>query len=389
MKTVTLAKKKEKLPLSHHPWVFSGAIAEKGEAAPGEIVRVVTSEDKFIAYGHLGSRAQVAMHLLEWDERAVVDGAWFTKKIHDAVARRTPLRERADTDAVRLIYSESDLLPGLIVDQYTDVLVVMILTPGMDALRQVIIDALISAVSPKAIYERSDAHAAKAEGMTAHEGLLYGALPPEIVIHENGRKFICDVAEGQKTGFFLDQRENRRIAASFTQGRTLDCFCYTGGFSMSMASRAASMTVVDSSAAALDILKKNAGLNGLSLPDENIITANAFEYLRGVKKDSFDTIVLDPPKLAPSRSAVPKALRAYKDVNLSAMKCLSPGGMLITFSCSGGVSREEFRTVISWAAKDAHREVQFIHALSQAEDHPVRASFPESEYLTGEVCRVI
>lgn len=389
MKTVTLAKKKEKLPLSHHPWIFSGAIAEKGDAAPGEIVRVVTSEGVFIAYGHMGSRAQVALHLLEWNESAVVDASWFAAKIRDAAERRTALYERAGTNAARIVYSEADLLPGLIVDRYDDVLVVNILTPGMDALRPAIIEALTDEFSPKAIYERTDAHAAKAEGMTAKDGLLFGALPAETVITEYGRKFIVDAVGGQKTGFFLDQRENRRIAAAYTQGRTLDCFCYTGGFSMGVATRASSLTAVDSSSAALDMLKKNAALNGIAIPAENIVCANAFEYIRGAKKNSFDTIVLDPPKLAPSRSAVPKALRAYKDVNLSAMKCISPGGILITFSCSGGVSREEFRTVISWAAKDAGREVQFIHALSQAEDHPVRASFPESEYLKGEVCRII
>ncbi|MBI4978176.1 MAG: class I SAM-dependent rRNA methyltransferase [Spirochaetes bacterium] len=388
MKTVTLKPGREKLPLLRHPWIYANAVdSHDNDIAPGEIVRVVTGKDGFIAYGSFNKNSQIIVRLMEWDAAKTVDESWISEKLRASCARRSNLA--SVTDAVRLVHAESDLLPGLIIDRYNDMVTVGFHTAGMNRFRGIIIRELTDLYTPEGIYERVDTHAAKAEGLTLEEKTLFGTVK-ETEITEHGKKYSVDVVTGQKTGFYIDQRDNRHIVAEYVSGDVFDGFCYTGGFTVHAAPHATSVTSVDSSGDALDRMRINCEKNGCT-GNVSAIEADVFDYLRKSAEDGkmFDTIILDPPKLAPTRQAAPKALRAYKDMHLFAMKCLKPNGILASFSCSGGVPRDDFRTTIAWGAKDAKRDVQVLRVLSQAEDHPVRLSFPEAEYLKGFICRVI
>ncbi len=390
---VVLKKDKEKAVNQRHPWVFSGAIDRvKGKPANGDIVRLLNIKGDFMAYGFYNDQSRVALRLLEWDENTQVDENWLRLKVATAVNARSNILN-ADTDTCRLIFSEADYLPGLIVDKYADHLAVQILTSGIEKLMPVIIDKLKQLLKPISIFDKSDASSRQHEGMETDNIVLWGDEPPASVeVKENGIVYSINIAEGQKSGFYCDQRDNRGIVAAHAAGKkVLDCFSYTGGFTLNaLKSGAASVVSVDSSALAIETLKQNIILNKLDVSKFSAIQSDVNKQLRVFKDagEKFDIIVLDPPKYAPSRSALDRAARAYKDLNRIGMLLLNSGGLLATFSCSGAMDMENFKQVLAWAALDAGKQVQFIYQFCQPEDHPVRASFPEGEYLKGLLCRV-
>jgi len=392
---VILKKGKEKAVLHKHPWVFSGAIERvKGKPQNGEIVKLLDAKGAFMAYGFYNDQSRVALRLLEWNEDVVIDEAWWRSRVALALAARSSILEPGKTDTCRLIFSESDYLPGLIVDKYADHLSLQILTSGMENIKPVIIDELQKLLNPTSIFDRSDASSREHEGMAPSFGILAGNQPPELVqVVENGIKYGINIAEGQKSGFYCDQRDNRKVVAEHTKGKNvLDCFSYTGGFTLNAFSHGAkSVTSVDSSALAIDTLKSNLALNGFAAADHRSFQSDVNKQLRKFKEDgeTFDLIILDPPKYAPSRSALDRASRAYKDLNRLAMLILEKGGLLATYSCSGAMDMTTFKQILAWAALDAGKEVQFIYQFCQPADHPVRASFPEGEYLKGLLCRVV
>ena len=395
MHSVKLKKGKEKAVRQLHPWVFSGAIDQiKGNPENGDIIRVTDSNNDFLAYGFFNSKSRVAVRLLEWNLETEINESWWRRKIKIAVKHRDELNTE-DTNTYRLIFSEADFLPGLIVDRYADFLSVQILTSGIENIKHIILDELQQLLSPKGIFDRSDASARAHEGMEASSGgILLGTEPPEFVsVKENGIFYQVNIAEGQKSGFYCDQRDNRKWVADHVKDKkVLDCFSYSGGFSLNaMAKGAKEVISVDSSAPALDTLKRNMEINDFNSIPHRLIQSDVNKQLRAFREvnEKFDVIILDPPKYAPSRSALTKASRAYKDLNRMAMLLLEEGGLLATYSCSGAVDISMFKQIIAWAALDAGKEVQFIQQFSQPADHPVRSSFPEGEYLKGLLCRVL
>lgn len=388
-------------PVAHrHPWLFSGAIGRvDGSPAPGDIVRVRAANGEFLAYGYFNPKSQISLRLLSWDEEEVINGAWWERMLQETVSRRSKLSSSTQTNAYRLVYSEADGLPGLIVDRYADYLVCQFLTAGVEKVRPVVVDTLWERLHPAGILDLSDNDIRKVEGLDACSGTLRGIAADQLItVLENGFRFIVDLHSGQKTGFYLDQRNNRIRVSSHASGRrVLDCFCYSGGFTIPvLAVGATHVTCIDSSAPSLALLRSNVERLAANYPDRafggvETLDANVFEALRKLRDQgrTFDMVILDPPKLAASQSQIERAMRAYKDVNLLAMRLLTANGILATFSCSGSVSRVLFQEAVAWAATDAKRRVQLVEQLSQAEDHPILVSFPESEYLKGLICRVL
>jgi 23S rRNA (cytosine1962-C5)-methyltransferase len=395
MNTVILKPGRDKTARKYHPWIFSGAIKEiKGDIGPGEIIEVYDGGNNFIAYGYYNVRSQIRVRMLEWDKNVRPDYTWWFDKLRAAIERRKQLLESGQTNSCRLIYGESDLLPGLIVDKYSDYLVVQALSAGIEKVKNIIVSSLEKIVSPVGIFERSDTESRTLEGLPSAMGILWGKEPPNhVIIKENGFSFSVDIKSGQKSGFYLDQRDNRAAVSKFAAGLyILDCFSYSGGFSVyALGSGAKSATLVDSSKQSLELAFENIKLNRLEGPDVQTVAGDVFEVLRIFRDEgkTFDMIILDPPKFAPSKADLKKALLGYKDINLSAMRLLRPGGILATFSCSGAVNPQTLQTVLFWAATDANRSVQILQSLSQGIDHPRLVTFPESEYLKGFICRVI
>jgi 23S rRNA (cytosine1962-C5)-methyltransferase len=394
MVEIKLKKGKEKAVLQRHPWVFSGALDKiKGKPENGDVVKVVNANNDFLAYGYFNDQSRVAIRLLEWNENISIDEAWYTQKINTAITSRTHLLTK-DTNTYRLIFSEADFLPGLIVDKYADFLSVQILSTGIEKAKSILIQILVKTLQPKGIFDRSDATARTHEGITAENGLLWGETPSAfIAVKENGISYHINIAEGQKSGFYCDQRNNRQILATYAKDKNvLDCFSYSGGFSLNALKQGANeVTSVDSSALAIETLKQNIELNKFKSKKHIAIQSDVNKQLRVFKEEGkkFDIVILDPPKYAPSRSALDRAARAYKDLNRLGLLLLEPGGLLATFSCSGAVDIDTFKQIIAWAALDAGKEVQVIKQFSQPEDHPVRLSFPEGEYLKGLLVRVL
>jgi len=391
---VVLKKGKEKAVLHRHPWVFSGAIEKvKGKPANGDVVKLVDAKGAFMAYGFYNDQSRVALRLLEWDETVEIDEQWFRNKVAVAVQSRSEVLVDGVNNTCRLIFSESDYMPGLIVDKYANHLAVQVLTSGIEKMMPCIIDELNSILKPESIFDKSDATSRGHEGLQTQNIVLAGTHPPDRVeVIENGIKYNINIAEGQKSGFYCDQRDNRKIVAAHAKGKkVLDCFSYTGGFTLNaLQNQAAAVMSVDSSALAVETLKENVLLNGFDADKVTTITSDVNKQLRKLREDGelFDIVILDPPKYAPSRSALDKASRAYKDLNRLGMLLLNNGGLLATYSCSGAMNMETFKQVLAWAALDAGKQVQFINQLCQPEDHPVRSSFPEGEYLKGLLCRV-
>jgi 23S rRNA (cytosine1962-C5)-methyltransferase len=395
MTSVILKPRRDKSARLRHPWLFSGAIARvDGKPGPGEVIRLLDPNGDFVAYGYFNAASQISVRLLEWNEEAVINDAWWSSRLQEAISRRGPLANDPYTDCYRLVYGESDLLPGLIVDRYADHLVVQILTAGIEKVKQLLLSQLAELTHPAAIYDRSDSDVRELEGLKPASGTIAGLEPPDLItITENGCRFSVDIKKGQKTGFYLDQRNNRQIVATF--GRSLDlldCFSYTGAFSVyALLKGANSATLIDSSAQALALARKNMNLNTLDSKPVNFVEGDVFKALREYRdaKRYFDMVILDPPKFAPSKANLKKALSAYKDINLQAMSLVRPDGYLATFSCSGAVDLQTLQMVLFWAATDARRNVQICRTLSQGVDHPRLVAFPESDYLKGYVCRVL
>ncbi len=392
---VILKPGKEKPVVQRHPWVFSGAVARvEGHPADGDVVLVADSRGQPLARGGYNSRSQICVRIWTWNPDEAVDAAFFAERLRQSCERRESLRVANHTTAYRVVNAESDLLPGLVVDRYGEFVAVQFLTLAAERWRNDIVDALVQLLHPAGIYERSDVDVRRKEGLEPTAGLIWGKEPPDTVeILEHGRKFLVDIKRGQKTGFYLDQRENRRRVAQYAADKDmLNCFCYTGGFSVYAGAAGALRIVnVDTSRDALALARRNMALNGLAVADDEYVEGDVFQVLRRYRDEgrTFDLVVLDPPKFALSQAQVQAATRGYKDINLLAMQILRPGGILATFSCSGLVSPDLFQKVIFGASVDAGRDVQILERLSQASDHPILLSFPESEYLKGFICRVI
>lgn len=407
MPTVTLKPGRDKPVRHRHPWIFSGAIAHIDRSAQdGAVVDVLDSEGQWLARGYLNRRSQIQLRLLTWNQAEVVDAGFWESRLKRAMEGRITLANDPSTDAYRLVYAESDGLPGLIVDRYGSWLVMQSLTLGIERVKSLLVNLLAELCRPEGIVERSDVDIRQKEGLAPMAGLLYGRLPPltdthpvagstdgVVTIHEHGHRFLVDLLRGQKTGFYLDQRENRMRVMPFCPGaRVLNAFSYTGGFAVyALAAGARQVINVDSSLEALRLGERNLLLNGFD-PDAQAegIAGNVFDVLRGWRaaKERFDVVVLDPPKFAHSQRRVEHAARAYKDINLLAMQLLVPGGTLVTFSCSGLVSSDLFQKIVFGASVDAGRDAQVVERLSQGSDHPLLLSFPEGEYLKGLICRV-
>lgn len=386
---VILKAKKEKPIIQNHPWIFSGAIQRiEGEPQDGDIVDVISNSGDFLARGYLNRKSQITVRILTRDESEKVDEALFRRRIAAAVDYRKNTLHLENYSAYRLIHDAADLLPGLIVDKYSDYLVMQILTLGMERRKEIIADILMELVSPAGIYERSDSRIREKEGLTLHTGLLRGQEPPdEVMIQQSAVKLLVNFKEGQKTGAFLDQRENVELTASYAQGReVLDCCCYTGNFTVWAAQRGAkSVTGVDTSNKSLATAQRNVDINGL----QNVcqfIQGDVFQVLNGCKR-KFDMIILDPPGFAKSKRAVAGAARGYKHVNMTAMKLLNPGGILVTFSCSHHIDPLLFRKIIFGASVDVGCNMRIIRTLHASPDHPINVAYPEGEYLKGLICQ--
>ena len=393
MADLILKRGREKSLIRRHPWIFSGSIAKiNGTPIPGETINILSDGDQFIAKAAFSPYSKIVARVWTWDENQEVDSSLLYKKISTAIELRYTFQEKDSYTAIRLLHAESDGLPGVILDQYNDVCVIQFLTTGAEFWRDVIIDIINSMIHPKAIFERSDSDVRQLEGLNFRSGLLSGNLPKEeIVIKEFGIKYFIDIINGHKTGFYLDQRKNRRRIRDLSLNRNvLDCFSYTGGFAINAISGDASaLTLVDSSEHALSIANKNIILNNLDSANVQYVSQDVFQFLRGLRDrgESFDMIILDPPKFAPTRSQADRASRGYKDINLLALKILKPGGLLVTFSCSGGVSEDLFQKIIAGAALDAGTDGLIVERLHQDFDHPVALNFPESAYLKGFIIR--
>ena len=386
-----LAPGREKSLLHRHPWVFSGAIGKtRGEVTQGATVDLIASDGRFLGRGAASPSSQIRARIWTFDPGQAVDAAFFDARLRTAIALRAPLLD-ADHDAARLVHAESDGLPGLVVDRYGEMLVVQFLSAGAETWRAPILESLTRITGIGSIFERSDAEVRALESLPPRSGPLHEGGAHVATIVEHGLRFRVDVAAGQKTGFFLDQRDNRLRIRGLAEGRdVLDCFSYTGGFAANaLAAGARSVLAIDSSAEAIRAAEDNARINGLDLGHAEFLEADAFRHLRLLRDQgrSFDLIVLDPPKLAPTVRHVERAARAYKDINLLAFKLLRPGGMLITFSCSGGVGIELFQKIVAGAAIDAHADAQIIERLGPSADHPVSLAFPEGDYLKGLLLR--
>ncbi|MFC4161125.1 class I SAM-dependent rRNA methyltransferase [Chitinimonas lacunae] len=390
MITVHLKPGREKSALHRHPWLFSGAIAKQdAEPASGDTVRVLGHDGRFLGWAAWSPQSQIRLRFWSFDEAERIDSQFFRARIDRAIAARTALA--AHGNAARLVHGESDGLPGVIVDRYDNVLVLQLLSAGAERWRETLVDVLQAATHCQAIYERSDADVRELEGLTPRMGLLAGKLPANVDIVENGLRYRVDVEAGQKTGFYLDQRRNRqRIGELARDAEVLNCFCYTGGFSLAaLAGGARSVLSIDSSGEALAAAQANLALNGLDASRAEWLEADVFQHLRKLRDQNrrFDLIVLDPPKFAPTAQHVERAARAYKDINLWALKLLKPGGWLATYTCSGGMSADLFQKIVAGAAWDAHADAQIIERFSADIDHPVALSFPEGDYLKGLLLR--
>jgi 23S rRNA (cytosine1962-C5)-methyltransferase len=385
---------RERSVLRRHPWIFSGAIeAVRGSPGSGDTVQVCSADGKFLAWAAYSPHSQIRARAWSFDLHEEPGPALFRARIAAAFAKRAVLRASGESDSWRLINGEGDRLPGLIVDRYADTLVLQISSAGAERWRDTWVDLLVELGECGSIFERSDADVRELEGLPARTGVIHGSKAAGAVqIEEAGLRYMVDIVGGQKTGFYLDQRDNRRRVGSLAGGRdVLNCFCYSGGFSLSaLAGGARHVTSVDSSAPALELAKSNVALNGLALGNAEWVEADVFRYLRRLRDEArqFNLIVLDPPKFAPTSKDAERASRGYKDINLGAFKLLRPGGVLATFSCSSGVSADLFQKIVAGAAADANVTATVMSRFTAAADHPVRIEFPEGEYLKGLLLRI-
>jgi 23S rRNA (cytosine1962-C5)-methyltransferase len=389
MNRITLHQGRERSLLRRHPWVFSGAVQHiEGNPQSGETVAVLSHDGRFLGLGGYSPASQIRVRIWTFDREEVADRSFLHRRITTALALRESLQIPAATNAYRLISAEADGLPGLIVDRYGDFLVCQFLAAGAEYWKQAIIDSLISLPGIKGIYERSDAGVRKKEGLPPQKGVLVGEEPPVLIeVAEQDLKFLVDVRDGHKTGFYLDQRVNRMLVRQFSAGaEVLNCFAYTGGFGLaSLMGGADTVTNVEDVAGLITLIEQNQEINRIDRQRCQNVKADAFQLLRRYDKEgrSFDLIILDPPKFAEAQSHLARASRGYKDINRLAFKLLRPGGFLFTFSCSGLMKPELFQKIVADAAIDADCEVQILQWLGQSPDHPIKLHIPESHYLKG------
>jgi len=395
MADILLKPKREKSVKRKHPWVFSGAIQKVyGNPSLGDTVKIISSEGEELGYAAFSPNSSIRARMWNFDTAQNIDSEFVFEKMRVAIKIRNSLNYlNSQNTASRLINAESDGLPGLIVDMYADVLVVQILSAGSEHWKEEISRNLTKITGKNNVYERSDVEVRKLEGLEPREGIITGEIsenPVEVL--ENGYKFQVDIVYGQKTGFYLDQRENRKAIQKYVHDASLlNCFSYSGGFTVyALSGGAKHVTSIDSSAGAIDNAKINININQLDSQKNTWIVGDVFEELRLFRDKgiSFDMVILDPPKFAPTAAQVRSASRGYKDINLLAFKLLNPGGTLVTFSCSGGVNRLLFQKIVADAAIDAGVDAQILEVLSQGSDHPIRLNFPEGAYLKGLICRI-
>jgi len=394
MPSVKLKKGRDKSFNRKHPWIFSGAIdSVKDISTNGETVEIISGDGKFLGCGSYSSHSQISVRVLSFNPADIIDRDFFQKRIENAVEFRKQIINAESTNAYRVINAESDFLPGLVVDKYSDFLVCQFLSAGAEYWKKEIVEILSNYFKPTGIFERSDVEVREKEGLQQSKGILYGNKPEELIeVMENGNKFFVDINLGHKTGFYLDQRDNRKLLEVYSSEKEiLNCFSFTGAFSVyALKSGASKVVNVDSSTEALLLAEKNFSLNGIdSLKYENV-QDDVFKYLRKLRDTNkqFDVIILDPPKFAESVSQIEKAGRGYKDINLLALKILKKNGVLFTFSCSGHIVPDLFNKIIADAATDAGREIHILKHLTQSPDHTMLTSFPEGLYLKGLVCNV-
>ncbi|AJX17626.1 class I SAM-dependent rRNA methyltransferase [Burkholderia ubonensis] len=402
MQTVTLKPSKDKSLLRRHPWIYANAIDRvDGKPAPGATVIVRAHDGRFLARGAYSPHSQIRVRVWSFDENEPIDHAFFKRRVQRAVAHRNTMV--SGTGAVRLVFGEADGLPGLIVDHYVEdsgaasprgQLVCQFMAAGVEAWKDAIVAALVGATGCPNVYERSDVSIREKEGLEQTTGVLAGDPPPATLItNENGVRYHVDVPNGHKTGFYVDQRDNRALVTQYANGRdVLNCFCYTGGFSLAaLKGGAARVVSIDSSGDALALAQQNVVANGFDPARASWLDADAFKTLRRLvdEGERFDLIVLDPPKFAPTRDSVDRAARAYKDINLSGFKLLRPGGLLFTYSCSGAIDMDLFQKIVAGAAADAKVDARILKRLGAGVDHPLLSAFPEGEYLKGLLLQIV
>ncbi|MGO8814189.1 MAG: class I SAM-dependent rRNA methyltransferase [Terriglobia bacterium] len=383
--TVTISSRGVERLASGHPWIYRSDVVTAGGAEPG-VVRIIDPKNRVLGQALYSGNSQITLRLLTRSARPV-DVAFFTERIRTAAAFRQQVA--AGAQAYRLVAAEGDLLPSLIVDRYGDCYVLQTLSQGMDRMKSMVVEILQTEFSPRAIIERNDAAVRGLEGLPEQCSLLAGEDVGEVVVEENGVKMCFDLLRGQKTGGYLDQRENRAAAAGYARGRALDCFTYTGGFALTISSHCDSVLGVDSSADALRQADRTRALNALSNVEWK--EANCFDFLKAAdqERQRFDTVVLDPPAFARQKASRESALRGYKELNLRAMKILNPGGFLVSCSCSFHVSEADLLEAIAEAALDAHRTVVVVERRTQSRDHPILLTVPETHYLKCLILRVL
>ena len=382
---ITITRKGAERARAGHLWIYRSDVRDAGGARGGSVVRVADERGRFVGRALYSDRSEIAVRLLTARDEDI-DREWWRARLREAAARRAGLEQEAD--AFRLVYSEGDLLPSLIVDRYADVLVLQTLSQGTESLKETLVELLAEEFSPRSIVERNDVRVRQLEGLPLRAGLLYGEAPGELEVVQHGVRFHVAPLAGQKTGAFLDQRENHARARQFARGRALDCFTFDGGFALSMASVCESVTGLDISTEAVNAARRNAELNGAA--NVTFREANVFDALRELEAagEQFDTVVLDPPAFAKNRASVGAAARGYKEINLRALKLLRPGGHLITCTCSYHMTEPLFLGLLAEAAADARRRVQLVERRTQAADHPVLLGVSETLYLKCAVLRV-
>ncbi|QIZ76380.1 class I SAM-dependent methyltransferase [Ferrimonas lipolytica] len=391
---VILKKARDKSLQRRHPWVFSNGIERvEGNAELGGTVEVYSKEGKWLGRGAYSPQSQIRVRIWTFDQDEAVDLAFFQRRIERAQAGREHVIAQGGLTGYRLVAGESDGLPGITIDRFNNVLVCQLLSAGAEAQRELLIEALRLQFPKLCIYDRSDVEVRKKEGLKPTSGLIHGELPPQpMTFSENGLELLVDVINGHKTGAYIDQRDNRAIAAKYVKDqRVLNCFCYTGGFgTYALRAGAAEVVNADVSAPALKLAQQTAELNQLDTSKLTNVEADVFKLLRKYREEKaqFDVIILDPPKFADNKAQLPGACRGYKDINMVAMQCLKPGGILLTYSCSGLMDAPLFQKIVADAALDAGRDGQIIEKLTQAADHPIGCAYPEGFYLKGLVVRV-
>ncbi|MBH2708260.1 23S rRNA m(5)C-1962 methyltransferase [Serratia sp. CC22-02] len=390
-----LAKGREKSLLRRHPWVFSGAVQRvEGKAHSGETIDILDSQGKWLARGAYSPESQIRARVWTFQPDEEINIDFFIRRLQQAQSWRDWVAQRAGLDGYRLIAGESDGLPGITIDRFQNFLVLQLLSAGAEYQRPALLSALQHCYPECSIYDRSDVAVRKKEGLPLAQGPVLGDLPPELLpITEHGMKLLVDIQQGHKTGFYLDQRDSRLAARNYSAGRrVLNCFSYTGAFAVSaLMGGCAQVISVDTSQAALDIARQNVELNKLDLSKAEFVRDDVFQLLRNYRTqgEKFDLIIMDPPKFVENKNQLASACRGYKDINMLALQLLNPGGILLSFSCSGLMPTDLFQKILADAAVDAGRDVQFIEQFRQAADHPVIATYPEGLYLKGFACRVM